>query len=268
MINKELVARRLAIIVTLRCTLKCKLCCNCLPFYEDVPPIIPKEEIFRDMEKAFLVFDRIEWLQFVGGELFMHPDMDKILLESFKYDRQFDKIILMTNGTLVPNNDVMEVLEAHKEKFEVQISDYGELSYKIRELEAELGKRGIPYQTKSFHGDIQHYGGWIDCGGFEDRGETADKIAYKFEHCWQVGLKNYHMYRGKIHSCIRSLFGRDLNKVDMPKDEYIDVYDEELSLEDMKRIAANFNSKPLYSCKFCGGFDSAEGKRFPAAEQV
>ena len=87
-------ARRLAIIVTLKCTLKCKLCCNCITMYDN-PPIIDKKSIFEDIKGAFEIYDRIEWLQFVGGELFMHPDLHEILEEAIRYKNQFDKIILM-----------------------------------------------------------------------------------------------------------------------------------------------------------------------------
>ncbi|MDD5999631.1 MAG: radical SAM protein [Lachnospiraceae bacterium] len=263
-----IVARRLAVIVTLRCTLKCKLCCNCLPFYKETPPIVSKEEIFRDMDKAFQIFDKIEWFQFVGGELFMHPELDAILERSFQYVDQFDKIILMSNGTLMPKESVLDVLEAHKGYFEIQMSDYGPLSHQIREMEAEFDRRGIPYVTKRFYGDIQYYGGWVDCGGFDDRGQSEKEVADKFHNCWQVSLANYHMYRGKIHSCIRSLFGKDLGLVDVPEEEFIDINNEQLTLEEMRERVRCFNSGPLYSCRFCGGFDSKNSKRYPAAEQV
>ncbi len=262
-----LIARRLAIIVTLKCTLNCKLCCNCITMYDN-PPIIDKELIFSDMKEAFNVYDKIEWLQFVGGELFLHPNMDEILEESFKYNDRFDKIILMTNGTIVPSKKVIQVLEKYNDKIEVQISDYGDLSYKIREIEGIFDKHDIKYVTKIFHGDLQHYGGWVDCGGFEDRGYTEGELNELFNNCWQIDMKNLHLYNGQIHNCIRSLFATDLGKLDTPKDEYIDLRNSNVTLEEKREIASKFNTRPLSACRLCGGFDSKNSKRYPAAEQV
>ncbi|MCL5072729.1 MAG: hypothetical protein M1308_17825 [Actinobacteria bacterium] len=235
--------------------------------YKD-KPILGKQLIFDDIKAVFEIYDRIEWLQFVGGELFLHPDMDEILEEAFKYDAQFDKLILMTNGTLVPKEKVLNVLEKHKGKIEVQISDYGKLSYKIGQLVKALDDKNVKYKIKSYHGDIQHYGGWMDCGGFEERGYTEEEIAYNFNHCSQIQMKNLHSYNGCLHNCIRSLFGADLGLVDMPKDEYVNLWDNQLTLEQKKEIARNFCTKPLYACRFCGGFDSENAKRYPAAEQI
>ena len=123
-----LLARRLAIIVTLKCTLNCKLCCNCVTMYNN-PPIIDKSLIMQDMKAAFQIYDRIEWFQFVGGELFLHPNMDEILEEIFKYTEQFDRIVLMTNGTILPSVKTIQVMEKHIDKIVVQIRVYGSLSY-------------------------------------------------------------------------------------------------------------------------------------------
>lgn len=262
-----LITRRLALIVTLKCTLNCRLCCNCVPMYRHTP-ILSKQDIFSDIKECFKLYDRIEWFQFVGGELFLHPDLGEILEEAFKYDNQFDKIILMTNGTLVPKENVVRVLKEHSSRVEVQISDYGQLSYKIEELKTKLSENNIPFVVKSFHGDIQHYGGWVDCGGFEDRNFSDDQQKETWETCWQIKMQNLHMYNGKIHNCIRSLFGLDLNKVDIPESEYIDLRSSKYTLEEKRKIASQFNKKPLTACNYCNGFNSEKSERYPAAEQI
>lgn len=260
-------ARRLAIIVTLKCTLNCKLCCNCVTMYDN-PPLIDKESIFHDLKAVFGIYDRIEWLQFVGGELFLHPEMGEILSESFKYTDQFDRIILMTNGTLVPDDSVLEVMAAHKDKIEVQISDYGPLSFSIKELVAELEKRNIPHVVKCFYGDMQHYGGWVDSGDFESRNYSPQALEAVFTQCWQIGMQNLHAYNGQLHNCIRSLFATDLGKITPGEEDYIDLRDETLSLDAKREIASKFNTKPLAACMVCNGFDSKNSIRYPAAEQI
>lgn len=262
-----LTTRRLAVIVTLKCTLNCKLCCNCATLYKN-PPILDKQLIFDDLKSIFEIYDRIEWLQFVGGELFLHPAMGEIIEESFKYDAQFDRIILMTNGTIVPSAETLEILKRHRDKIEVQISDYGTLSYKLTELVEVFEKMSIQHVVKKFYGDIQHYGGWVDCGDFNDRQYSAEEVRHVFESCWQIGMKNLHAYNGQLHNCIRSLFATDLGMQETPSDEYIDLRDPNTSVEDKKAIAALFNTRPLSACHLCNGFNTETSERHPAAEQV
>ena len=259
--------RRLAIIPTLKCTLNCKLCCNSVPLYHN-PPYLPKEEVCSDIKAVFKLVDRIEWIQLVGGELFMHPEIGAIIEEIFQYRAQFDKLILMTNGTLIPGEAALRALERYEDACEVQISDYGTYSFRIRELERVLSERHIPYKTKVFHGDMQHYGGWVDNTSFEDRGYNEQQRNELFRNCWQIGMKNYHMYQGKLHNCIRSLFGADLGLIPVPEEEYVDVRDQSRSREEKRERLRSFNSKPLTACQYCGGFDTVNAKRYPAAEQV
>jgi len=262
-----LVTKRLAVIVTLKCTLRCRLCCNCVPMYKETP-ILDKQDIMSDIERAFTIYDRIEWFQFVGGELFLHPDLAELIEKAFEFRRQFDRMILMTNGTLLPNAATLEQLKKHKDMVEVQISDYGKLSRKLNELAAVLKENEIPYVVKAFHGDMQHYGGWVDAGDFSDKRETEKELAEKFASCWQIGMENLHLYKGQIHNCIRSLFALDLEKVKIPKNEYIDLRDETQTLVEKREIAERFNHKVLTACRYCNGFDTKNSKRYPAAEQI
>lgn len=262
-----LVTKRLAVIVTLKCTLNCKLCCNCVPLYKETP-IIDKNEIMIDIDKAFEVYDRIEWFQFVGGELFLHPDLAELVEKAFEYKDRFSRMIFMTNGTLLPNEATLKVFKEHKDCIEIQISDYGKLSRKLDALVAMLTEHGICHVVKSFHGDMQHYGGWVDAGDFSDLQETSEEVAEKFNSCWQIGMENLHLYKGQIHNCIRSLFSVDLNKAEIPDDEYIDLRSEKYTLEEKKEIAKRFNKKVLTACKYCNGFNTKNSKRYPAAEQV
>lgn len=259
--------RRLALIPTLRCTLNCRLCCNSVPLYRN-PPFLPMEELARDLQALFDLVDSIEWIQLVGGEIFLYPQLAPLLREIRRCDSQFDKLILMTNGTLTPGEEVLAALQEYGPRCQVQISDYGKYSFRIRELEAALAERAVPSVTKIFHGDMQHYGGWVDNTSYADRGYSQEELEDLFRSCWQIGMKNYHMYQGKIHNCIRSLFGLDLGLIPVPEEEYVDVRDMGKSREEKRAALARFDTRPLTACRYCGGFDTARAKRYPAAEQA
>lgn len=262
-----LITRRLAVIVTLKCTLNCRLCCNCVPLYQK-PPILDKEEIMGDIDNVFGLYDKIEWFQFVGGELFLHPDLAEIADHAFRYAGKFDRMILMTNGTLLPDQATLDVFQRHRDRVEVQISDYGSVSKKLPALKKALEERQIGCVVKTFHGDIQHYGGWVDAGDFSAREESDAETLEKFNSCWQIEMENLHLYRGKLHNCIRSLFALDLGMVEIPEDEYVDLRSQSLTPEEKREIAKGFNKKPLTACRYCNGFNTRNSRRYPAAEQM
>lgn len=93
--KEKLVARRLAIVPTTNCSLCCRLCGDFL--YGPVKRRdIPLEDVCRDIDACFDLFDHVEWLQFVGGEVFVYRDFAKLLNYVQKYRNRFDRIIIET----------------------------------------------------------------------------------------------------------------------------------------------------------------------------
>ena len=110
MSQQPLVARRLAVVPTLRCTLNCKLCCNHMNRFKH-PYDIPIDKLKQDIDRLFELFDYIKWIQFVGGEIFIRDDMAEVYEYTLKYKSKFDKLILMTNATIAPRPAEIEVLK-------------------------------------------------------------------------------------------------------------------------------------------------------------
>ena len=76
----------------------------------------------------------------------MHEDLDKILIETIKYRKQFGKIEIITNGTLFPNEKLKAVLEKYAVEdgcITLLVDHYGELSKKIHELGLYFIEKGI-----------------------------------------------------------------------------------------------------------------------------
>ncbi len=258
--------RRLTIMPTLKCTLKCKLCCNYMTMFEN-PKHVPVEEIIHDIDRVFKLVDYTEWLQLVGGEIFMRRDLWKIFDHCLKYKDKFQKLILITNATLLPSKEDLEVLKKYKDGVQVQISDYGKHSYAANEMAEIFEKEGIPFVIKRYHGDIQHYSGWVDNTHFHDRGKNDEDLKEQFENCGQVIMKNFHMYNGKLHGCARSLMATTLGKIEPASRDYIDLNDNKMSNEEKREIIRHFNDSPRVSCRSCISF-SEDAERFAAAEQI
>ncbi len=265
--QEPLLLRRLAILPTLVCTLNCKLCSNYMPLFKGKVSHVPVEELKRDLDKIFEIVDYTEWLQYVGGEIFMRHDLWELYEYSLKYKERFDKLILITNATVLPCEKDMEVFRKYGEAMQIQISDYGKYSYKINEFVELLKENQIPYVVKKYHGEVQHYGGWVDNTSFEDRGKTEEEVIEQHKNCGQVSMRNFHMYRGKIQGCARSLLASELGKIIPAERDFVDLYDETKTNEEKKEAIRHFNDSPRVSCRSCVSFLETT-VRYEAAEQV
>jgi len=259
--------RRLAIIPTLLCTLNCKLCSNYIPLFKGKVNHVSIDEIKNDIDKIFEIIDYTEWLQFVGGEIFMRKDLWEIYEYSLKYKSKFDKLILITNATVLPCEKDIAVLQKYGDSLQVQISDYGKYSYKLTEMVELFEKNKIPYIIKKYHGEVQHYGGWIDNTKFEDKNRTEEELIEQHRSCGQVAMRNFHIYRGKIQGCARSLLASELGKIVPNERDYVDLNDNTKTIEEKKEIIRHFNDSPRVSCRSCASFLDTTN-RYRAAEQV
>jgi hypothetical protein len=228
---------------------------------------VPVEEIMRDIDKIFALVDYAEWLQFVGGEIFMRDDLWRVYAHCLRYKNSFGKLILITNATVLPCPQDISTMKKYGNGLQVQISDYGKYSHKIKQLESIFTSEGIPYVAKEYCGGTQHFGGWVDNTRFADRGKTEAEVAEQHKNCGQVAMRNYHLYRGHIQGCARSLLASALGKITPAERDYVDLNDDAKPIEEKRDIIRRFNDSPRVSCRSCVGFTEA-AERFPAAEQL
>lgn len=260
--------KRVSIVPTFVCTLRCRLCSNHIPEFQN-PPKATAEEMKSDIDRLFALFDKIEWLQFVGGEIFTHRHLEEVFEHCKKYSARFDRLIVESNATLMPTEKEMESLLSYGGKLKVMISDYGELS-KVRDAMAEAFRAsGAECVLKKYHGDIenQHFGGWIDNTPCRDLLEPDDYVTKQSAKCAQVRLENMHVFRGKLHRCSNSLFLSELGVCVPNRWDYVDLNDE-TSAGEKRDVIRRFYEYPRKSCHYCTWKSGDSAERFGAAEQV
>lgn len=265
--EKFLSARRLAIVPTLRCSLKCKLCSNHMTLFKN-PYDVPLENILSDIDHIFELFDHIEWLQFVGGEIFLHKDMAAVYEYALRYRSKFDKVILMTNATIAPRDAEIAALKQYGEQCEVMISDYGEYSYKREEMVKLCKESDVPCILKGYHGNSQYYDGWFDNTSFKRFTGSEAELKEQRDKCPQAKMKNMHCLNGKLHRCSNSCFMTELGISKPAGRDFVDLNDDSMSLEGKRDIIRGFYSEPVESCRICSNWNAADAERFPAAEQM
>lgn len=265
--SKPLIARRLAIVPTTMCTLNCRLCGDFL--YGPVKRRdIPFTDVCRDIDACFSLFQRVEWLQFVGGEVYIYRDFAKLLHYAQKYRERFDKLIIETNATVAPNaEEQAAMLEYGKDLF-VFISNYGELSYQCDQFVDFMEKNSIEYSLKKYHGENQYYSGWIDNTDPRDLKEPGDVLEVNARNCPQNRLMNMHCYDGKLHRCSNSCFMLEMGLFPPKEGDFVDLRNDALALEEKREILRQFYDYARQSCRYCKQKYMAVLPRHPAAQQV
>ena len=175
-----------------KCTLKCKLCCNLIPYIAQESS--NSDEILKDLE--FICKNvHIQTLQIQGGEPFTHPNADKII-DFVGNLKNIDKVEIATNGTLQLKQNVIDALKKNPH-ITVRVSDYDCAKNLQDKIIKQLEENNINFYAYKFM-----YGNntWFSTGGVnETREENDEKVKKTYDICDEKGCVTY--YNGKILTC-------------------------------------------------------------------
>ena len=263
---EKLKTHYVALQITTVCTLKCKLCSACIPYCKEQEHF-NTEEIFKSLDTLFDIFEYIEKLDISGGEPLTNPDVVKIVKYALKYKEHVGAIRLITNGTLIPSEELISVM-ASDEKLMFIVDDYGELSRNKETVLKMIEENNINLKLNMYHGDDQLCGGWVDQGKLEHKGYTDLEVKKVFRNCFAANFMCLTILKGKMYHCIRAGMTVDLGICGTKYGDVIDLIDDSISIDEKRTIASNYGKQPVEACYYCNGFNSETGERFPAAEQV
>ena len=144
---KRIILKQFEVIVTSMCSLKCEKCSAGMQYFKK-PEHVPTEQIIKDYNRMIELIDWTDRVIIMGGETFLFPELDvvinAILQNPLTYSKT-DGIKILTNGTVIPKQNVLEAM-ANK-KVTVWISNYKDKSWKLFELCDTLRKYGIRYRV-------------------------------------------------------------------------------------------------------------------------
>ncbi|GMX66218.1 hypothetical protein Elgi_54900 [Paenibacillus elgii] len=264
---------RVIIYVGAVCNLRCKLCSEYIPYTSENPPYYCPEQIKKALYEYFRIVSHVKMIVLTGGEPFINENTAIITEYLSEYMDQYDKLEIMTNGTLLPNESLLRAC-AKNEKTIIFINHYGELSPKVNAIHEACEKAGVRNTIRKYYGEDAHFGGWFDLGILSgERLTDENELKDRFKHCLtgnnpRLGL-SFGLYGGKLFACSVSGIVERLGLMD-DKMAYIDLCDDTLSHEQKRdRITALRKSEYLPACAVCHGNDSrVEKQRFVPAEQL
>lgn len=145
--NDKIILNKFEVIVTNKCSLKCKKCAAGIQYFEH-PTDFETKNIIKDYNRIIELIDWTDRIVIIGGEPFLYGELDEVLNGIFKNPNTEEKVgavKIITNGTVIPSKKVLEAIK--KYGIIVWISNYGEKSRKIGELIDIFRKEKIDYNV-------------------------------------------------------------------------------------------------------------------------
>lgn len=257
----------LTVLITSKCSLKCKLCATYAPIHPS-PCHYPYERIAKSVEHFFNSIDHVKLFTISGGEPLLHPQLPELIDFFSAYIDRIGVFEIITNGTIIPNDRLLQSLQ-FSDKVDIMVDDYGpELSTKVPQIVEVFNHYGIKHRVRKYYGEDAHLGGWLDISDFSDKQRTEKENEELFARCMYTTTFKNHIFiiNGTAHMCYINKQLLDFMP-DTPS-EYVDLMDDSLSAPDIKAQLTNLrNRKRLSVCANCNGF-CVDAERFTPAEQI
>lgn len=177
------------------CNLNCAQCLNFNPFAKKYYRR-NYEDLVRDLDLFFGKVDRIMIFHLSGGEPMLYPEIGKLIRYiDENYGDRIDIFRTVTNGTIVPNEEVLKALA--DSNVELTVDDYRDAvpmyNEKFEQLLQALDDHNVRYV-------VNKADSWVDLApertDYSDRGD--EWLRYHFESCCQTW---HELRNGRLYCC-------------------------------------------------------------------
>lgn len=237
--------KSLDVVLTERCSLKCVDCSNLMQYYQQ-PVGAEVELLTQSLNNFFDSVDYVSELRLIGGEPLVSRNIAKVLDVIYSH-KNFDKIVVYTNGTIVPKDELLERFQ--DPRVWVKISDYGSISKKASLLAEKCESLGI----NCMHEQVTE---WEDVGRIIDRKRTLDDNKIVFGNCCVNDTLT--LLHGYLYACPFSAHADNLGALKNAEADKVEMVNMN-SLKD--RIRSLYIGKEvLVACGLCNGRDHVVSK--------
>lgn len=258
LVPDKLFLRSVDIIITERCSLKCRDCSNLMQYYKK-PLDCDTKEVARTIDMFCALADEINEFRVIGGEPFMNRE-SHLVVKRLCDEPKVKRVVIYTNGTIVPDERQIEYIK--NDKVLVIITDYGPLSKKLDFLIETLQHNGIDcYAPKAR--------GWTDCAKIEKYSRGIEFQKQVFKDC--CAKNTFTLSKGRLYRCPFSANAARLLAVPDYQDDYIDFFQgpqEQMDMCEMKKRMKRFILEKDYldSCDYCNGRSFGACEIHPAVQ--
>lgn len=253
--GKREMSRSINLDLTDFCTLRCKNCLALKPYFKD-----KRDLSWKEMSHVIDQLTSLKWFRrfhLLGGEPFLYPYLDKVL-EKLCDVLEVEHVNVITNGTVVPNERIMQLLS--NKKFMVRISYYGVASSNYLKLVDTCKQRGVEVRV--------HAQRWKDIGRALDTVSNDEETLTRFQECSQRAGAFFYVLHGKATLCPFAANTEALKLYDAKSRDFVDL-NEDFSTKNLFQSLNNlyWGVQPLTACYYCNGWLPYATKPIPVAEQ-
>lgn len=249
LIHKELIQLpRLVVVLTERCTLRCKECDNLMHHFK-YPKELNDGVIMDSLRKIIDAVDVLPCCELIGGEPFLAGSLGRVIRFLLQEEKVM-RIEITSNGTILPRQEHIPLL--CNGKVTVRLSDYGNIVDQGRFIDCMKENR--------INLEIMPKGKWLANGSVEKRERSIDKLLQQYDRC-SSGKICKTLWEDTLFVCARAA---SLAKLGCTGNEQaLNVSESENLREDI----FNFMCNPLVNaCSFCDN-ESGEEQMVEPAEQ-
>lgn len=238
---KPIIFNSIELVVTEKCNLLCHGCISLMPHYKD-PENKDMDDLSNYLSTFLDIVDYISIIKIMGGEPFLNrnlsPFLEKFCSEK-KFNKKFNKLVFITNGTVIPDKETLKVMERFKNKIEVCISNYGTKSSKIIE---SLIENDIVYI-------IGEDSIWLDIGNLKRKNRDEITLNKMFSECDAKENCNT-ILDGKLYLCPFAAHGTELGF--FPDDGNYVLLSPNMNCKHLRESFYKIRSlKHIETCNYC-----------------
>jgi len=247
--------RSVDLIITERCSLKCKDCANLMQYYER-PRNVPMEMIEQSIDAMCAIADEIMEIRIIGGDAFMNKEWPRVVAKLLTEDK-IRRIAIYTNGAIVPSEEQSSLLR--HPKVLLVITDYGPLSRKMAALKTYLACHEVSHR-------ILTVDSWLDCASIEKHSRSYDENVKIYQECCAKNMLS--LSDGKLFRCPFAANADRLAAVPDLQGDYVNVL-ASAPLTEIRQQVKNYldHKDTLAICDYCAG-RPLSGNEIPPALQI
>lgn len=239
--------------ITSRCSLRCSHCAMFTPYCKDKKDC-SIDGLKANFSQVFALVDYVFEYTLFGGEPFLHKQLADIIEHlGTSYAEKIGQIVIITNGTVLPDQELLRTLQ--KYKVILSVSDYTAVnSYTdiLAEFIKKLDQYGIQYYVNSAIEWKDHCFPAHSC----DYDET-----YLPEHMKVCGYTCHSVNEGRLYYCDVAYGAKKHAGYQDQEDDYVDLCEiqkscspEQAKLRILAYCMGNVNEKGYMSlCRYCAG---------------
>ena len=182
---------RIPIVLTPKCSLRCKECNNLMWKFETYQDL-STEKIKKSIKRLIDSVDFLPIVELIGGEPFAAKNIKEVL-DFLIEEKKVLHIEITTNATIIPQQELIKSLQ--NEKVNVRISDYSMIVNQNRFIEC-IQENKINYEKLSFES-------WIATGGIKKRNRNSTELIKQYYRC-DAGYLCKTLWEDKIYPCARA----------------------------------------------------------------